>query len=220
MSSPGARGFNRGARGVQVNPLNPLSVSPRCGTLQRCHAAVNADGVRLSSADPEWAARTAFGLGGTELPCHVCASTPGDVILFRHSLFHSVYYHRDGRAVLASKFAARPTTSRHHASTMRCAGRSSFLIPSAPLHSAPFHLTAGVSADLRCCRAHHHGSLDSKHYEPSELFLRHSDPAIRAMCAECGNVEARAAAIEAMINVDWEALAEKQVYGPDVQPRL
>jgi hypothetical protein len=28
MSAPGARGFSRGAQGVQVNPLNPRPVSP------------------------------------------------------------------------------------------------------------------------------------------------------------------------------------------------
>ena len=93
----------------------------RLEPLQRCHAAVNADGLRLSSADPEWAARTGFGLGGTELPCTVLSVTPGELIIFHHSLFHGIYYHYDGRTVVAAKFAARPTDIAHHASNMRCA---------------------------------------------------------------------------------------------------
>ena len=39
------------------------------------------------AADPEWAARTGFGLGGTELPCTVLSITPGELIIFHHSLF-------------------------------------------------------------------------------------------------------------------------------------
>jgi hypothetical protein len=88
--------------------------------LQRCHAGVNRGGQRLSSADPEWAART-FGTAGLALPAHVCAVEPGEVILFHHSLFHAAYYHYAGRLLFAAKFAARPATPAHHASNMRFA---------------------------------------------------------------------------------------------------
>jgi ectoine hydroxylase-related dioxygenase (phytanoyl-CoA dioxygenase family) len=39
-------------------------------------------------------------------------SEPGDVVLFNHSLFHSVYGGWDGRRILAFKFTAQPTTDR------------------------------------------------------------------------------------------------------------
>ena len=50
-------------------------------------------------------------------------------------------------------------------------------------------------------------------YSPSERFLHHPDPAIRALVSECGNAEARAAAMEAMATTPWES-QQKLFYGP------
>ena len=51
-----------------------------------------------------------FGVPGEDLPCHPLESEPGDVVLFNHSLFHSVYGGWDGRRIIALKFAAKPNT--------------------------------------------------------------------------------------------------------------
>ena len=60
-------------------------------------------------ADPQ---SMPFGAPGEDLPCFPLESEPGDVVLFNHSLFHSVYGGWDGRRILAFKFAAQPTTDR------------------------------------------------------------------------------------------------------------
>ncbi len=60
-------------------------------------------------ADPQ---SMPFGAPGEDLPCYPLESEPGDVVLFNHSLFHSVYGGWDGRRVIAFKFAAKPTTDR------------------------------------------------------------------------------------------------------------
>ena len=53
-----------------------------------------------------------FGAPGEDLPCFPLESEPGDVVLFNHSLFHTVVGGWDGRRILAFKFAALPTTER------------------------------------------------------------------------------------------------------------
>lgn len=53
-----------------------------------------------------------FGALGEDLPCHPLESEPGDVVLFNHCLFHSIYGGWDGRRIIALKFAAMPTTER------------------------------------------------------------------------------------------------------------
>ena len=80
----------------------------------------DAQGTRVSSADPAWGTAT-FGSSGEELPAHVCAVEPGQVVLTNHSLFHSAYYHYPGRTFFAVKFAQQPTEDKHHASNMRYA---------------------------------------------------------------------------------------------------
>jgi len=60
-------------------------------------------------ADPE---SLPFGAPGEDLPCFPLESNPGDMVLFNHSLFHSVFGGWDGRRILAFKFAAQPTTDR------------------------------------------------------------------------------------------------------------
>lgn len=59
---------------------------------------------------------TFFGMDGAAIPCHALETNPGDVVLFNHSLFHSVYGKSGQRRYIALKFACQPTCQNHLAS--------------------------------------------------------------------------------------------------------
>ena len=50
-----------------------------------------------------------FGLDGPDLPCAALETTPGDLIIFNHCLWHAAYGGGHDRRYVALKFAARPT---------------------------------------------------------------------------------------------------------------
>ena len=54
-----------------------------------------------------------YGVTGEALPCVALETTPGDLVIFDHYLYHSVYHKRQGRRYVAMKFAARPTLPAH-----------------------------------------------------------------------------------------------------------
>ena len=49
-----------------------------------------------------------FGLEGPDVPCHAAETTPGDIVIFHHSLYHAVYGKRGARRYIALKFVAPP----------------------------------------------------------------------------------------------------------------
>lgn len=49
-----------------------------------------------------------FGVDGSDIPCTAIESTPGDVILFNHCIWHAAYGGGGNRRYVAAKFAARP----------------------------------------------------------------------------------------------------------------
>ena len=57
---------------------------------------------------------SAFGVPGPDLPAHPVEVVPGDVVMFDHYLYHSVYSKQDERSYIAMKFAARPETEIHY----------------------------------------------------------------------------------------------------------
>lgn len=69
-----------------------------------------------TEADP-----TFFGLNGADIPCYALEAEPGDIVLFDHCLFHSVYHKTGRRRYIALKFTARPTQDWHLASIKRFA---------------------------------------------------------------------------------------------------
>lgn len=54
-----------------------------------------------------------FGVAGADIPSVALESTPGDVILFNHCIWHAMFGGEEGRCYIALKFAARPTTEDH-----------------------------------------------------------------------------------------------------------
>ena len=46
-------------------------------------------------------------------------TTPGDVAIFNHHLYHAVYHKQGSRRYIAMKFAAKPTTPSHFESLNR-----------------------------------------------------------------------------------------------------
>ena len=54
-----------------------------------------------------------FGVAGPEIPSVPLESTPGDVILFNHCIWHAMFGGERGRCYIALKFAARPATEDH-----------------------------------------------------------------------------------------------------------
>ncbi|HAA76714.1 TPA: hypothetical protein DCE37_16510 [Candidatus Latescibacteria bacterium] len=55
------------------------------------------------------AASEPFGLDGPDLPSAALETTPGDLIIFNHCLWHAAYGGGPDRRYVALKFAARPT---------------------------------------------------------------------------------------------------------------
>ena len=49
-----------------------------------------------------------FGLEGPDVPCHSAETTPGDIVIFHHSLYHAVYGKRGARRYIAMKFVTPP----------------------------------------------------------------------------------------------------------------
>ena len=64
-------------------------------------------------------APTFFGMEGADVPCYAVETEPGDVVMFNHCLFHSVYGKEGQRRYIALKFAAPPTCDAHLASLNR-----------------------------------------------------------------------------------------------------
>ena len=50
----------------------------------------------------------AFGVSGSEVPCHAIESEPGDVVFFHQSTFHSSFGGRTGRRMFTLVFGANP----------------------------------------------------------------------------------------------------------------
>ena len=72
-----------------------------------------------------------FGAPGEDLPCYPLESEPGDIVLFNHCLFHSVFGGWEGRRIIALKFAAKPANERqlnalNHTSSIFYAGGDAF----------------------------------------------------------------------------------------------
>ncbi|MEZ4866758.1 MAG: phytanoyl-CoA dioxygenase family protein [Caldilineaceae bacterium] len=57
-----------------------------------------------------------FGLAGQDLPAFPLETTPGDVVIFNHYLYHGVYRGDGTRRYIAMKFVSRPTKAAHIAS--------------------------------------------------------------------------------------------------------
>ncbi len=60
-----------------------------------------------------------FGLPGQDLPAFPLETVPGDVVIFNHYLYHSVYKGDGTRRYIAMKFASQPTKAAHFASLVR-----------------------------------------------------------------------------------------------------
>jgi hypothetical protein len=67
---------------------------------------------------PLWAEGT-FGVAGADLPSTALESTVGDLILFHHSMYHSVYNHQPDRKLFTASFIAQPNTPERLASLWR-----------------------------------------------------------------------------------------------------
>ena len=57
-----------------------------------------------------------FDITGQDMPGFPYECSPGDVIFFCQSLWHSIFNGKKGRRYIAMKFAAQPTTDKHIAS--------------------------------------------------------------------------------------------------------
>ena len=57
-----------------------------------------------------------FGVAGQDLPAVPLETTPGDVVIFNHYLYHGVYRGDGARRYIAMKFVSRPTKAAHFAS--------------------------------------------------------------------------------------------------------
>ena len=64
-------------------------------------------------------AENEFGLAGDQVPCHALEVEPGDVVLFNHYLFHSVYGKQEGRRYIAMKYAAPPRSEAQYEALVR-----------------------------------------------------------------------------------------------------
>lgn len=60
-----------------------------------------------------------FGLAGQDLPAFPLETTPGDVVIFNHYLYHGVYKGDGARRYIAMKFVSQPTKAAHLASLLR-----------------------------------------------------------------------------------------------------
>jgi ectoine hydroxylase-related dioxygenase (phytanoyl-CoA dioxygenase family) len=74
------------------------------------------DGLNQQQADT---CEQLFGLAGQDLPAFALETTPGDVVLFDHYLYHGVYKGDGSRRYLAMKFVSQPTKAAHFASLLR-----------------------------------------------------------------------------------------------------
>lgn len=74
------------------------------------------DGLNQQQADT---CAQLFGLDGPDLPAFPLETTPGDVVLFDHYLYHSVYKGDGSRRYIAMKFVSQPTKAAHLASLLR-----------------------------------------------------------------------------------------------------
>ena len=63
--------------------------------------------------------RRIFGLAGQDLPAFPLETTPGDVIIFDHYIYHGVYKGGGERRYIAMKFVSQPTKPAHFASLQR-----------------------------------------------------------------------------------------------------
>jgi len=59
-----------------------------------------------------------FGLAGQDLPCFPLETMPGDVVIFNHYIYHSVYKGDGARRYIAMKFVSLPTKAAHFASLL------------------------------------------------------------------------------------------------------
>ena len=62
-----------------------------------------------------------FGMEGKDLPSFLVETDPGDLLIFNHSLYHSVYAENGRRSFLSFKYAARPRCDAHLLSLQRSA---------------------------------------------------------------------------------------------------
>jgi hypothetical protein len=96
---------------LYLDPMRPengaLRVIPGSHRLP-LHEDLQAFQDRHEESDP-----TFFGLRGEEIPCQILTTDPGDLLMFNHCLFHSVYAKSGRRRYIALKFAARPTCDAH-----------------------------------------------------------------------------------------------------------
>lgn len=60
-----------------------------------------------------------YDVAGQDLPCFPLETTPGDVVIFNHYLYHSVYKGDSARRYIAMKFVSRPTKAAHFVSLLR-----------------------------------------------------------------------------------------------------
>ena len=91
-----------------------------------------------------------FGVPGEDLPGFPLETVPGDVVIFNHYLYHSVYKGDGRRRYIAMKFARQPTKPAHFASLLRFSPQI-FEPESILLHSDQPRLRAMVAglADLK-----------------------------------------------------------------------
>lgn len=71
------------------------------------------DGLNQQTADT---CAQLFGVAGQDLPAFPLETTPGDVVIFNHYLYHGVYQGDGARRYIAMKFVSRPTKATHLAS--------------------------------------------------------------------------------------------------------
>lgn len=71
------------------------------------------DGLNQQTADT---CAQLFGVAGQDLPAFPLETTPGDVVIFNHYLYHGVYQGGGARRYIAMKFVSRPTKAAHLAS--------------------------------------------------------------------------------------------------------
>jgi phytanoyl-CoA hydroxylase len=102
-----------------------------------------------TALDPAWAAGT-FGTQGRDVPATAIEATPGDFVLFHHSLYHAVYNHQPDRRLLQFGFVGYPDSAERLASLWRH--------PDATLKSLKPQLLNHANAKMR-----------SLAFEPEEL---------------------------------------------------
>lgn len=71
------------------------------------------DGLNQQKEDTS---RQVFGVAGQDLPGFPLETTPGDVIIFDHYIYHGVYQGDGARRYIAMKFVSQPTKPAHFAS--------------------------------------------------------------------------------------------------------